>query len=154
MISQTAEYALRATVFLAEQYALPSTTQQIADATHVPAGYLSKTLQQLVRAGIVTSQRGLNGGFVLARHPDRLSLFDVVHVVDPSRRIRTCPLGIHGTNLCALHRQLDDAARQMEETFRRVSVADLLRNAKVIPLQPCESAPNEIPVTLGVPHHA
>ena len=65
MISQTAEYALRAIVYLAGQE-LPQTTQQIAATTRVPAGYLSKVLQALARGGLVHSQRGLHGGFTLA----------------------------------------------------------------------------------------
>ena len=58
MISQTAEYALRAIVFLADQ-AEPRTTQQIAAATRVPPSYLSKVMQALSRARVVHSQRGL-----------------------------------------------------------------------------------------------
>ena len=45
MITQTAEYALRAIVFLADQQGAPKTTQQIAEATQVPAGYLAKVMQ-------------------------------------------------------------------------------------------------------------
>ena len=64
MISQTAEYALRAVVFLSMNVDAAFTTQQIAVATKVPAAYLSKVMQSLVRAGLVRSQRGLGGGFI------------------------------------------------------------------------------------------
>ena len=127
MISQTAEYALRAVVFLAAQDR-PQTTQQIADATHVPAGYLSKVLQGLARARLVHSQRGLHGGFTLARPPKRLTVWEVIDVVDPIQRIRSCPLGLkaHGVRLCAMHRRLDDAMASVEKAFRRSTVAELL----------------------------
>src|SRR5688572_19877331 len=102
MVSQTAEYALRAVVCLGSQADTPMTTQQIADATRVPAGYLSKVLQALGRAGLVHSQRGLHGGFTLGRPMDQLSVLDVINAVDPLKRIERCPLGLatHGTNLC------------------------------------------------------
>ena len=64
MISQTAEYALRAMVFLAMRESA-ATNEQIAQVTKVPPGYLSKILQQLGKAKLVSSQRGLGGGFVL-----------------------------------------------------------------------------------------
>jgi Rrf2 family protein len=104
------------------------TTRQIADASRVPAGYLAKVLQALARAGVVTGQRGLNGGFLLARRPEELTLLDVVRVADGSRRITTCPLGIaeHGRALCPLHRRLDDAVAQAEQTLGDVTVADVL----------------------------
>lgn len=47
MISQTAEYALRAVVYLGSQTGQPTTTQRIAAATQVPVGYLSKVMQSL-----------------------------------------------------------------------------------------------------------
>jgi Rrf2 family protein len=128
MISQTAEYALRAIVFLADQGAA-RTTQEIAAATHVPASYLSKVMQSLSRARVVRSQRGLHGGFTLARSPEELSVWDVIDAVDPIQRIRTCPLGLksHGVKLCPLHRRLDDALALVESAFRESTVADLLQ---------------------------
>ncbi len=125
MISQTTEYALRAVVYLADQEE-PRTTAEIAVATQVPAGYLSKVMQGLSKAGIVHSQRGLHGGFVLADAPDELTVLAVIEAVEPIRRYHDCPLGLHGKNLCPLHRKLDDAAKSIEDTFGDTTVADLL----------------------------
>jgi Rrf2 family protein len=128
MISQTAEYALRAIVYLAGQHGQPRTVSQIAEATQVPASYLAKVMQNLNRARLVHSQRGLNGGFALARDAAKLSILEVVNAVDPLRRFPECPLGIaeHRGQLCPLHQRLDDAAQIVEETFREAMVADLL----------------------------
>ena len=128
MISQTAEYALRAIVYLADQDGIPCTTAQIAKTTLVPAGYLAKVMQSLSRAGVVKSQRGLNGGFTLTRSSKDLSILTVVNAVDPIRRFPECPLGIpnHGRRLCPLHHRLDEAAAVGEKTFEQTSVADLL----------------------------
>src|SRR5690349_12957032 len=117
MISQTVEYALRATVYLADQAPEPRTTEQISAVTRVPHAYLSKVLQNLARAGVVASQRGLHGGFILARPAEHLTILEVVNAVDPIRRIRQCPLGIatHGTFLCPLHRRLDEALASVEQ---------------------------------------
>jgi Rrf2 family protein len=101
------------------------TTLAISEAARIPAGYLSKIMQTLARAGLVKAQRGQNGGFVLVQDPATLTLLDVVRVADPCRRITNCPLGIHGTVLCALHRQLDRAAAVAEEALATMTVADL-----------------------------
>lgn len=90
-LSQTAEYALRAVVFLAEHRGEAQTTQQIAEGCRVPAGYLSKVLQPLARAGVVSAQRGLGGGYVLEQDPATLTLLEVVSAVESIQRFRTCP---------------------------------------------------------------
>lgn len=128
MFSQTTEYALRAAVWLAEHAGHPQVTRQIAVGTRVPAGYLSKVLQMLGRAGLVQAQRGLHGGFLLARAADAISVLDVVNAVDPLKRITTCPLKLraHSQHLCALHRRLDGAIAQVERVLAATTLAEIL----------------------------
>ncbi len=128
MISQTAEYALRAIVYLADQQGAPRTTAQIAEVTQVPPGYLAKVMQSLSRMRLVHSQRGLNGGFTLTRDPNELTMLEIISAVDPIRRFHECPLGVpsHGNNLCPLHRTLEEAAKLLEVKFGETSVASLL----------------------------
>jgi Rrf2 family protein len=134
MFSQTTEYALRAVVALCEDPQVPWTAQAIAAKTQVPQPYLMKVLQPLVEAGLITAQRGRNGGFLLARPPGEITVLDVVSVVDPLRRIHHCPLGLkaHGTNLCPLHRKLDEAIRLVEEAFSSTTLADILADPSPI----------------------
>jgi Rrf2 family protein len=128
MISQTAEYALRAIVYLADQQGEPHTTAQIAEAAAIPAGYLAKVMQSLGRARLVHSQRGLRGGFVLTRAATEISLLDVVNAVDPIRRFHECPLGVptHREGLCPLHRCLDEAGQALEQKLGSTTVAGML----------------------------
>lgn len=127
MLSRTTEYALRAAVSLARSGGAPCTAAELAAATRLPAGYLAKVLQSLARAGIVRSQRGLGGGFVLARPAAEISALELVNAVDPIPRIRSCPLDLpeHRSGLCQLHRKLDEAYAQIEASFRHTSLADL-----------------------------
>jgi Rrf2 family transcriptional regulator, nitric oxide-sensitive transcriptional repressor len=143
MFSQTVEYALRAAVQLASIAPRPSTTAELAEVTQVPAAYLVKVLQSLVKAGIVVSQRGAAGGVSLARAADKLTILDIVDATDPIRRIETCPLGLstHGKRLCPLHRRLDAALAQVENAFRITTLADVLGDpSRIKPL--CESEPS------------
>jgi Rrf2 family protein len=130
MISQTAEYALRAAVVLGSQPDRPLTTQEIAKASRVPAGYLSKVLQSLGKAGLVEARRGLRGGYALSRPLDELTVYDVVNAVDPLNRIHHCPLRLsaHAQNLCTLHRKLDDAVAMLETYFKETTIAALLND--------------------------
>lgn len=127
MISQTAEYALRAIVHLAQTHPVPQTAANIAERTHVPVPYLSKVMQSLTRVGLVSSQRGLHGGFALVRNASSFSVLDVITAVEPLHHIRTCPLKIeeHKT-LCMLHSTLEDALLRMEEVYAATPIEKLL----------------------------
>jgi len=128
MFSQTAEYALRAAVFLAENQPTRFSVIRIAEATRAPAGYLAKVLQSLARAGVVIGQRGLRGGFTLTRDPGAISVLEIVNAVDPVPRIERCPLDNpdHVDHLCPLHRRLDEALAVIENGFRESKLSDLV----------------------------
>lgn len=129
MLSQTAEYALRAMVHIAaavgEGNAIRS--EIIAERAKIPHGYLSKVMRNLAVAELVRSQRGPNGGFTLARPSGAITLLDVINAVDPIARILRCPLGNPAhMRLCPLHLRIDNAIGLIEEEFRRTTLAELM----------------------------
>ena len=139
MISQTVEYALRAIVTIAQHKGATCTARKVADIAQIPTAYLSKLMQNLVRGGLVHSQRGLNGGFVLARDPKDITIWEVVDVIEPLKRIERCPLGLksHASALCPLHAKIDGAIAATEKIFRETTIAELVSTTgSVTPL--CE----------------
>lgn len=132
MISITGEYALRAGVFLAQHHPEPQTTAVIAEKTKVPSGYLSKILQSMVRGDVINSQRGLHGGFTLARNPKEITVLDVLASVGGTpQRIRQCPLGLKGhVNLCPLHRLVDESVAHAEKAFSQTNLEDLSKTTE------------------------
>lgn len=137
MISTTGEYALRAAVYLAQHRDDPQTSALIAEGTKVPQGYLSKVLQSMVKAELITSQRGLHGGFLLARAAADISVLEVLKAVDAApQRIKKCPLGLPGhTKLCPVHRLVDESIAEAEKAFGKADLESLSRSARgVTPL--------------------
>jgi Rrf2 family nitric oxide-sensitive transcriptional repressor len=100
----------------------------------VPRRYANKVLQALVQAGFVRSQPGPGGGYRLILQPEEFSILDVVGAVEPITRIVRCPLGLKThTDLCPLHRELDDALAAMERAFGQVTIAQLLKGDVGVP---------------------
>jgi len=128
MLSQSAEYALRAVVHLASVAPAPRTTEQLAAAVHVPQAYLAKLLHRLVQEQVVRSQRGIGGGFTLARRPEELTILMVVNAVAPIRRINLCQLRQAGQDvqLDLLHQRLDRALALVEEVFATTTLAEVV----------------------------
>jgi len=138
MLPKTAEYALRAVVWLARDPGRAESADHLAQVTKVPRRYLHKVLQDLVHARLVRSQPGPGGGYSLDRSPGEVSILDVVNAVAPLERIHQCPLGLTShTSLCPLHAELDKAYAATEQAFARVTLTSLLRSTNpVAPL--CE----------------
>lgn len=151
VISQTSEYALRAALCLAARTDdSPASANEIAEMIRVPVGYLQKVLRMLARDGILVAQRGTHGGFTLAKVSSAISVLDVLKATDTEiPRITRCPLGIKGhTNLCSLHRLLDNEMARAERTFAATTLADLLDGKGGIrPL--CDEA-GRLPVAVSV----
>jgi Rrf2 family protein len=77
-LSGAVNLAFHAMALLASQpKGEPSTTLELSRRMGVSAHHLSKVLQRLVRAGLLTSQRGPAGGFVLGRPPGKITLQDI-----------------------------------------------------------------------------
>lgn len=128
MLSQTVEYALRATLYIGRDQTRAVRVNEVADAIDAPRNYLAKILGQLARAGILESTRGPAGGFRLGAPARDLALADVVSVFDVAER-RRCLLGngICGQNpSCTAHAAWAPIAKSMDGFFSHTTLADLL----------------------------
>lgn len=141
MLSQTSEYAIRAVLYLAQDASgAPVKLEQVAQALGAPKNYLSKTLHQLARAGVLLSGRGPSGGFLLAVPPERLTLATVVAPFEPSATLaRQCLLD-HGVcsdaNPCVAHARWKWVALPMRAFFNETTVAQLLEGGATLPSAP------------------
>jgi Rrf2 family protein len=82
-ISAKTDYAIRAAVELA---AAPTSgwrrTEDVAQAQGIPLAFLLNILAELRTAGLVTSRRGVEGGYKLARPPEEITVADVIRAID------------------------------------------------------------------------
>lgn len=129
MLSQTAEYALRAVLHLAREGSEgPVRVDDIARALDVPRNYLSKILHVLARAGLLASTRGPHGGFELASSPSELTLADVVEEFDALQERGACLLGrdrCDDRNPCPAHHRWTEVSETVLDFFRNTTVAEL-----------------------------
>jgi Rrf2 family transcriptional regulator, cysteine metabolism repressor len=83
-LSRTASYALQAVLQLAQSDAsgCPVPCSRLAAEGKMPERFLLQILRSLVTHGILGSTRGVDGGYVLERSPEEVSLLDVIEAVD------------------------------------------------------------------------
>ena len=128
VLSQTVEYALRASIYIAQQRPRSVRGPEVATAVNAPRNYLGKILGTLARAGSLESSRGPAGGFRLARGSEQQALTVVVQVFEASEPTR-CLLG-HGdcgkNPACTAHQRWSPIACAMDDFFARTTLADLM----------------------------
>ena len=82
-ISTRCRYAIKALVRLALSYGgAPVQSRDIAGFGGIPVKYLEQVMHDLRQGGLVTSTRGKNGGYVLARSPEAITFAQVREIVD------------------------------------------------------------------------
>jgi Rrf2 family protein len=108
----------------------PMDIRTISKAAGIPPAYIAKIFQGLVRVGVVTSQRGPKGGYVLKKDPASITLLDVVNATDDVKNspLSNCIMGLdrcEDENACMLHDIWIQSARRMKAKLQRSTVKDL-----------------------------
>lgn len=104
---------------------------QVHKCTGIPMPYLEKLLFLLGRCGLLKSKRGHQGGFVLARAPEEITLLDVVRAVDHDKSPSGCILGLSGCSEatpCQLRQVWPRIWAQIEAQLQSITVAEAAKS--------------------------
>lgn len=99
-ISEMVSLALHSMVIIAASLKEIINVKEISAATGCSEAHLVKTLQRLVRAGLVYSIRGPKGGFGLAKSPDEITMLDIFQAIEGPLSDGKCPMN---HQICSFH---------------------------------------------------
>jgi len=132
LLSQTAEYALRAMAALAGlPPGVPVRARDLSVGTGIPVHYLSKVLRRMVLSGLLTSQKGQGGGFLLSKPPDEIPFIAILTAVDAYANDGSCAFGwgqCDSVHPCPLHDSWSRLNEQLEAWAKGTTLADLTRD--------------------------
>jgi Rrf2 family protein len=89
-VSRKVDYAMRAMVYLAQSHDTRVRIVDLSVAVAVPQPFLAKVMRDLVSHGLVTSQPGPNGGYLMAKESSEITFRDLVEAVDGPMQIVPC----------------------------------------------------------------
>jgi Rrf2 family transcriptional regulator, cysteine metabolism repressor len=139
MVSQKCQYAIRAVFELAKRYGKgPVKISEIAQAQGIPLRFLQVILNQLRRGGFIESRRGAEGGYFLARRPEKVTVLEIIQFVEGPLVPIACMTGGRTAGKCILHGNCVfmgmwmRAAKAVSEVYDRTSFQDLIEDEKRI----------------------
>ena len=126
-LSKKADYGLIALKHLALHSEESVSAREIASEYRIPAELLAKILQRLARKGLLLSQQGTHGGYVLARDPSRISIVDVIEALDGPIGITPCERGSSCDQLerCSVRNPLMAVRAKMVRILGDTSIYEL-----------------------------
>jgi Rrf2 family protein len=102
--------------------------REIAEKYRLPASMAANILKALASAGILTSQRGALGGYVLSRHPGRISLAEIVEALEGPFLLVDCVSDdacCQFSPVCPTHDPMQAVHRKFKEFMMRLSLEEI-----------------------------
>ncbi len=135
MFSKATEYALRATIYIAQKSSISNklSLADIANAIDSPPSFTAKILQLLTKNNcVINSVRGPNGGFYITDKAKQLQLRKVLEALNENDLFDKCILGLKKcseTKPCPLHFQYKPLKQELIHLFQNNTIQDLSEKA-------------------------
>ncbi len=131
VITRATEYAVRTVIYLAQQPKNQIVLKKdICRTQQVTPAFLTKILQPLIKCGIVSSQRGVGGGFHLALEADQITILDIYQAQEGDLKLNHCLLDgdfCDRDAVCGAHEVWEKAQQALTDVLKDYSIADIVR---------------------------
>ncbi len=140
MFSKSCEYAIRAVIYISSESKTGRklSIQEIHEAIEAPEHFTAKILQILSRNRILSSQKGVHGGFYLDKIQGELKLIDIVEAIDGKTLFTGCGLGLKQcseTEPCPIHDKFKAIRNNLKKMLEETTIEELgkkLKNGKSV----------------------
>ncbi|AZI34340.1 RrF2 family transcriptional regulator [Kaistella carnis] len=136
MFSKACEYAIKATIYIAQQSHQERrvNVKEVSKAVDAPEAFTAKILQQLCRENILESNRGKQGGFIFQVDKQKqIKIYDVVQLIDGDDIFTNCGLGLQkcsSENPCPVHDDFKEVRNGLIAMVQKYSFYDLAQKTE------------------------
>jgi len=129
LMTRNTDYAVRAICHMAAKPQGVISVTELVDELKIPRPFLRKILQMLSKSGLVTSYKGIGGGFRLEAKPDKIYLSDIIKVFQGDFTLnecffkkKVCP----NRQTCILKKRIDLIERRAQEEIGAITIGSLI----------------------------
>ncbi|MFY0780684.1 Rrf2 family transcriptional regulator [Peribacillus simplex] len=131
--SRATNYALHTMVYLTITPKGKSIgVEQLAKLQELSPTYLSKILTKLVKAGLIESNPGVNGGYSIVRKSHEISFLDVIHAIEGKATLFNCSLEheVFNNEDCLIENVMIEAEKKMKDELNNRYIIDIAKQIK------------------------
>ena len=127
-ITRETDHAINCIQFLTKNWGDVSSVTEIASTTKISKSFIAKILQKLAKASLIESVQGKNGGFVMRKAPDEISLYDVVVTIQGPIALNKCVVNhwfCENRDYCSVHPVFVEINQFITKKLQDVNFAEL-----------------------------
>ncbi len=127
-LSEGASLALHSLALIAEKNPERLNVKYLASFLKSSEAHLAKIVQQLSKSGLLKSLRGPNGGFVLNKPAQKITLLEIFEIIEGKSDIKTCPLGKKHCPIanCSLGVKLNSISKEIYNLYKNMKLSDII----------------------------
>ena len=132
ILSKTSEYAVRILTFMAANKQERYNAKFLHEQLNIPYKYLTKLMTDLAKRGCLTSIQGRDGGFIISKQLNEISVADIIKAVDGKSRFDGCVLGFDecsDENPCAMHSFWEKNKTNIINMFESTTLESLIKKS-------------------------
>jgi len=136
MLTNAAKYAIRAVLYLTEKVETKEklSGKDISKNLDIPDAFIAKLLQKLVKAKVVSSTKGPNGGFYMSEKNLKNHINDIILAIDGRDIFEGCFMGLpvcSDENPCPIHHIVAPFKDQLQNKFQKLTILDFTKEIKL-----------------------
>ncbi len=139
MLSNTCKYAIRAVIYLGLNNGIEKKIgiKEISKELDIPTPFLGKILQTLAKKKLLNSTKGPNGGFGIAKPLNKISLLNIVEIIDGNDLFENCLIGMYSCSSnhkkgleCPVHNDYHELRNRLFQFYKGQTIQLIIDNMK------------------------
>ena len=134
VLNKTTSYALQILIRMNLENERVISAQYLHDRLGIKRQYLRRLLTDLSKHGFIQSTLGRNGGYVFARRPEKIYVYEVIDAIEGFSSFEGCLLGVKDCRQspqCVMHGIWEETRTNMLDAFRKTTIAGISSTAQV-----------------------
>ena len=128
-LTKKIEYAILAMRYIDSHPDKPVSAKEISESLNISFEFLSKTLQALIKYGLINSQQGKSGGYFLAKNSSEITISDIINALDEHSEVVECaaedePSSCDRLKDCTIKQPMHNIQTKINNIFNQTTLAE------------------------------